>query len=419
MAIETISQSWGSRVGGAFKGILVGFVLVGVSIFLLFWNEGRTVKRTSALKEAARVVVEAKPSPLDSNLEGKVVHLTGDAVSEETLVDPYFNVSVEGIKLSRKVEIYQWEENVESSTSRGSGGSETTKKTYSYNKVWSENLIDSSNFYESGHENPSTVPVQSESFIAKRVSLGDYVLSDSLVEQTGPSEPFVPDQAISTNVKENENVPDVSGADSSDASDDDQAPVDPLLDLNNEAETQDDKTNSSTLAGFVKTSDGFYKGTIDTPQIGDMRVSFELVPPTAPISVISQQSGDSFVPYKAKTGEVELLEFGIVDANEMFSRAHRSNKLIAWLLRLVGFVVMSLGFATIFKPLAVVADVVPFLGKFVGAGTGVAAFCLALAVSCLTIAAGWIAYRPLVAIPLVVASLAAIVYPFFKGKKSK
>ena len=147
MITETTTRSWGSRVGDSFKGILIGLALIAVSIGVLFWNEGRTIKRTKALAEGAKNVVEANVDSVDATLDGKLVHLSGDAVTNEILVDPYFNVSVNAIKLARKVEIYQWEEEVQTKTERGSGGKEITTKTYSYHTTWSEELIDSSAFF--------------------------------------------------------------------------------------------------------------------------------------------------------------------------------------------------------------------------------------------------------------------------------
>ena len=44
---ESSSQSWFERLGNAFKGILVGLVMIVVAFVVLFWNEGRAV-RTAA-----------------------------------------------------------------------------------------------------------------------------------------------------------------------------------------------------------------------------------------------------------------------------------------------------------------------------------------------------------------------------------
>ena len=47
---EVTSQSWLSRIGGAIKGVLMGFVLFILAFPLLFWNEGRAVTTYKTLK---------------------------------------------------------------------------------------------------------------------------------------------------------------------------------------------------------------------------------------------------------------------------------------------------------------------------------------------------------------------------------
>ena len=79
--------------------------------------------------------------------------------------------------------------------------------------------------------------------------------------------------------------------------------------------------------------------------------------------------------------------------------------MLTWILRLVGFLLMVLGLNMIFKPLAVIADVLPILGSIVGAGTGIIACLLAAILSLLTIAIAWIVYRPLLGIILLAVAV--------------
>ena len=62
---EVTRQGWGSRLGGSLKGILVGFVLVGAGIVLLFFNEGRAVKRAKALDHGSAAVVSVAATSVD------------------------------------------------------------------------------------------------------------------------------------------------------------------------------------------------------------------------------------------------------------------------------------------------------------------------------------------------------------------
>lgn len=76
--------------------------------------------------------------------------------------------------------------------------------------------------------------------------------------------------------------------------------------------------------------------------------------------------------------------------------------MLAWLLRLAGFLVMLIGLNMVFRPLSVTADVVPLFGRIVAAGTGIIAFLLAAMLSLITIAVAWLIYRPLLGIALFV-----------------
>ena len=89
----------------------------------------------------------------------------------------------------------------------------------------------------------------------------------------------------------------------------------------------------------------------------------------------------------------------------MIQQAQESNRILTWILRLVGFLLMLAGLNMIFKLLSVVADVLPILGDIVGAGMGIISFLLAAVLSLITIAIAWIFYRPLLGIVLVVVAV--------------
>lgn len=372
---EVSSESWFSRIGGAFKGIIFGLVLFIAAFPLLFWNEGRAVKTYKTLKEGGGAVVSVPADRVDSANEGKLVHLSGKAVTEATLTDPVFGVSASALKLRREVEMYQWHESSKSETKKKLGGGTETVTEYSYSKVWSKNAISSSSFKKSaGHENPGAMPYESEELVADKVTLGAFTLSPSLVGMISGPQPL---------------------------------PVSSDLPLPEE------------LAGKAKRHDGgLYLGADPaSPQVGDVRITFETVPPQD-ISLIAQQTKGSFEPYKATTGEhIELLETGIKTAEAMFQKAQRDNVFLTWIVRAVGFILMFAGLSMIFKVLSVVADVLPFLGSVVGAGTGIISFLIAAVLSLITVAVAWIVYRPLLGVLLLAAAAGLIV--LVKGKLGK
>lgn len=192
MAVEeTTTESWGSRLGGSIKGVLAGAVLFIAGIPLLFWNEGRTVKTTQALEEgAANCTVVPSADTVDAANEGKLIHITGTAATEDILTDELFSgISTKGMQLSRKVEYYQWVEDSKSETKKNVGGSTTTKTTYTYSKKWVSSPEDSSEFKEAGHENTVFFAEAEDSTqYAQQATLGAFSLTSKQISSISGQE---------------------------------------------------------------------------------------------------------------------------------------------------------------------------------------------------------------------------------------
>ncbi len=365
--VEVTKQGLGSRGKDSIGGAIFGIVLVALTCVLLFWNEGRAVRRYQDLKEGAAAFVNGDASQVNPANEGALIHLSGDAVTPGPLTDPEFGISEIAIKLQRSVEMYQWVEQVQTEEKNKVGGGVETTKTYSYATEWSGSPVDSSQFkVQSDHQNPGKFPFQSASSKAEGVKLGAFSLPAFLVSQIGGSEPLP-----------------VSGLD----------------------EASEAVKNSAQLS-----NGGFYFGNNPTSSaVGDVKVSFSVVRP-GPISVIAQQQGNTLVTYQAKSGgTVDLLERGIVPAEKMFEAAESANKFMTWAIRIAGFVLLSIAFGMILRPIAVLAGILPILGRLVGAGTSVIAFILAGILWALIVAIAWIFYRPILGIAILVVAVALIV----------
>ncbi len=359
---EVSQQSWFSRLGDAFKGIVVGLVLFVLAFPLLFWNEGRAVKRYKTLKEGGGAVISVAVDQLQDSNSGKLIHVVGKADTEEVLQDPIFNVSAKVIKLKRSVEMYQWNESVSSDTKKKLGGGTETTQTYSYSKKWSTNLISSANFKKpDGHQNPGAIPYRSVEQVAKHVPLGAFQLSSSLIQKMTQYTPLV--------LTETGILPE-----------------------------------SLKKKATIHETEMYIGRDRSAPNVGDARITFDAVQPTQ-ISVIAQQIGNSFEPYRSKVGgTIELLQTGSYSADSMIQKAQDDNKIMTWILRALGFILMSIGLSMVFKPLSVIADVLPILGDILGAGTGLISFLIAGVLSLITIAIAWFVYRPLLAIALIAAA---------------
>ena len=358
---EVSTESWFSRISNSIKGILFGAGLFAIAFPVLFWNEGRAVDRYKTLQEGRGQVVSISSTDVDSVNNETLVHVQGRAETDEILEDPVFGISQKALKLRRIVEMYQWHESVQRRSKRKIGGKKVTTKTYYYSKRWSKMLIPSANFKKPEmHQNPKRIPYQSITYTAKVIRLGNFVLSSSLA---GKISSFC------------------------------QLPV-----VDKHHLPQEIQRKTCIRQGKIYSCENPLN-----PQVGDVRISFKVVRPLD-ISLVAEQVGNSFKTYRTSNGgAIELLQPGLYSAEEMFKQARRSNAIMTWVLRLVGFLSMLVGLVLIFRPLTILSDVLPILGSIVGVGTGLVALLLATALSLSVISIAWLFYRPLLAIFLIAA----------------
>lgn len=370
-------KGWGTRSKNSIGGAIFGFFLAALAVGLLFWNEGRAVKRYKDLKEGAGVVVTTDSASVDAAIEGKLVHTTGEAKTSGPLSDQQFGVSENAIKLIRSAEMYQWVESEKTEKSTSTGGTETTRKTYSYSKTWKPGVVNSANFKVSnGHQNPAEMKYKSATLVADGVTLGAYRLPEFLVKQIGGATP------LTINSVENA--------------------------------TPEIKATGKLHNG------GFYFGADPiNPQVGDIRVKFSIVQ-SGPISLIAQKQGDTFTTYQTKTGgKLSLLDRGTLSSDEMFTQAHESNKILTWAIRIGGFFMLGFAFSMILGPLSVFASVLPFLGRIVETGTTIIGFLLAGVVWTIVVAIAWIFYRPLLGIAILVVTVGLTILIIRKLRSGK
>jgi Transmembrane protein 43 len=357
---EVTTEGWLQRLGGSLVAALIGFVLVPLSVVLLYWNEGRAVSAIRALDRGASAIVEISPEPADPRANGKLVHLSGTMQPGTSARDPLFGVTGDGLlRLSRSVEMYQWQQETHSQSQQSVGGSKTTETTYNYKRVWSDQPIASANFKVSdGHQNPPMAP-RSATFDAAEVKLGAYRIDPSLLNKVAA---FTPLPA--------------------------QAPP---------------------LSGFQSSGDGYYRGADpNQPAVGDIRVGFTAVPAQT-ISVAAADAGGVLTGYRDADGyTIALAEPGAVTASGLFHDELQSEGHLTWILRGVGFVAMLIGFICMTRPLTMLFAVLPFLESLVGAGAFLVAITLAVPITLLTIAVAWIAHRPLIGGGLLLAAVAAL-----------
>jgi len=378
--VETSSQGWLSRIMESIKGVLIGLVLVVAAFPLLFVNEGCAVKIAKGLAEGRGQVVAGNAAAVNPALEGKLVHLTGRAVSKNGVKDAVLGVAAPGaIRLERTVEMFQWVEKTESKKEKKLGGAEETVKTTTYVKEWSSSEVSSADFKIKEKDGERVVnppmPMKGGSVVANDVTVGAHSLTDELLHQLTGGTPLVLDAAALASMPE------------------------------------------SIKARARLHDGGIFVGDPGSPRVGDLRIKLTKADATD-VSIVAKQTGNALGAWQTSKGtSIAMLDKGTKSSAEMFSSAEASNVTRTWVVRLLGFLCMLIGFSMIFKPLSTVADVVPFIGSVVGMGTGVVAFALSAPLALITIAVAWIVYRPLLGIALLVAGIGVFVGIFVLAKK--
>lgn len=352
---------WLARLGQSFAGVLFGFAFIIGAGVLLFWNEGRAIQTARSLTEGGGVVRAVDAGRIDSANEGHLVHVAGPITVSGPLLDAEFGMRSNGLRLIRRVEMYQWTEEEVTETKRKLGGSEEKTTTYKYNRAWSDKPVDSSRFRErAGHINPQ-MTWRDRNQLAAQPKIGAFSVPGGLLANFGAERPLAAndDQAAALQRKLNK----------------------PL----------------QLLDGVI-----YIARDPAQPAVGDVRITYSEVP-LQDASVVARQAGDTLGPYQTTAGgTIELIAAGVVPAAQMFKAAQDDNRMWTWLIRAGGCVLMFIGFGLIMGPLGVLGDLVPFIGDIVRAGTGLIGLLLTAVLAPIVIAAGWLFYRPVVAVGILV-----------------
>lgn len=375
---EKTTIGYGSRVKSSFRGIGTGFILLIAATVMLWWNEGRAVKTAKMLNEAEGVAVHMPDvSRYDAEFEGKLIHATGTAVTLDSLIDTDFKVGVTGMLMTRDVEYYQWVESSSSKSEDKLGGSQEITTTYTYSKQWTSRPVNSSEFkdpeYKSVNNGGVRIQMENQSYVAQNATIGAYKL---------------PEQMITSFPR--------SG----------KRPL--MLSLQSDSLRQ------------VSNNIIYYGKNPNAPEVGDVRIEYHYVPAQNVVSLIAKVQGDTFTRYTAKNGKsFSSIVAGEQTMEEMFESEKAGNTMLTWVLRILGFILISTGLKMVFDLLSTLLKVVPFLSSIMGWGVGLVCKIIAFAWTLIVVALAWLFYRPILSVCLL-AIVGAVVYYFVtKGEKKK
>jgi hypothetical protein len=341
-------QGFLERLGNSFGSILFGLALIPLACWGLFWNEGRAVKTARALTEGQGIVQTVGTQRVDPAMNGKLVHVSGDARSATGVGDEDFGVRVRGLRLERTVEMYQW---VEKETGSGQD------RKFTYTREWSGRAIDSSRFKApEGHRNPGSMPYRNQSFSAGDARIGAFPLGGA-VRNLGASTEHRLDASV----------------------------------INAARQRGVQRAQLTDGALYIGNDPG-------RPIVGDVKVAYRIAP-EGPASFVGRQGSNGLENYRASNGnEFLLAQSGTKTPDEMFKSAQDDNATMTWILRVVGLVVLFIGFVSLFAPVNLLASYIPILGSLVSGAVSLVAAAATALVGPVVIAIAWLAYRPVVSV---------------------
>ncbi len=363
---EVTKKSWGSRIGGSIGGIFFGIILFLASFAVLFWNDGRV-----GISETAKNAVPFDATILQQNApNGELVAASGVLGTEDSIGDGQFLKNDTYLSVRRTVEMYAWVEESTSKTETKLGGSQETVTTYDYKKKWVENVPNSSNFkVEKDHTNPSK-RYDSISNTASQGTVGVYEVDPSRLELPGA-------EALALN-----------------------------------ADTVVVPADGEIVNGKYIYQGGF---SMDDAVVGDVRISYSVVPSGASVTVFGKLDGGQIVPFVNDDGKTlyEARTTGFEGSIVAMEREHARS---VWIWRLVGFLMMWVGLGMILAPLSVLLDVLPFLGS-IGRGTvSLVTGIVSVVLTIITIVVSMIFHNVYALIIVVLLVVGAVIF-FLKKKK--
>jgi len=351
---ETTTIGYGENIGNSFKGIIFGFFLIIASIFLLSWNENRSINQTLALEEMQSKIITLPDTKYDVKYNNNPIIIQGEVVPKKALEDTQFGVKSEGLALQRDVQMYQWRENKTTKSEDKLGGGTETITTYDYIKEWSSSPINSSSFrHSTNHENPP-MNYEKKSFRTD-ANIGDFYLSENIINHFESSRSF---DNLSSVPKE--------------------------------------------IDGFTNHQTFLYKGAdSNTPTIGDIKITYSYTPKGV-YSIVGMAKDKALIPYLSQNDKDFLfIRTGKVSASQIFQEEFSSNSILTWILRAVGLMLMFFGFMLIMGPLATLANVIPMFGSLVEGASALVAGVLTLLLGSVVIAVAWFASRPILSLIII------------------
>lgn len=290
---------WFEGVTQAIVGAIVGVLLFVGAIALLWLNEGR-----ANLANMARRSTAVDPARVDRAHDRSLVSVTDRVVARAPLGDGLILRDGPYVALQRRVEMFAWVERCDQ------------RERCHYATQWTDAPRASGEFRSpAGHHNPP-MRVRAAAF-ASDAAVGAYAVRSHEAAARG-------DQRLSLS----------------------------------RAMLREDAPFAMTITADQRVYIG--DRAVDRPAVGDLRVTFDALASGAVATVFGAQDGAIIEPYVGEARLYRLLRGDRAAAIRALATEHR---VIGWLLRLAGFLLVWVSINLWLGPLCAMFDIFPPLGR--------------------------------------------------------
>jgi len=373
--------SWLDKIFSSCFGVILGLLLFLGSFVLLVWNESKL-----NLATVAQSAIDISAIADVKVAQAKLVSVTDRITTTTPLGDDRFLRPGKYVIVDRIVEMYAWDEERKTERRKQIGGSETEVTTYSYTSRWSTNPENSSNFkYPQNHHNPPKL-IPNQLFKVPKAQVGQYTL----------------DMKNFTRLSERR-----AGCDSTGLISEWGHGGTISLPKSNALQLTDQ--NSRVSGGALQMGRYIFQGSgsPQTPQIGDIRVCYSVLPVNTVVTVFGQLNQAQIIPYQYRQTPVYRLLSG--DRQAAIATLTDEHTTWTWIFRAGGFLMMWFGLILMGSPLSSFLDVIPILGSLAEGFTFISSLIAAFILSTVTILAAMLLQHPvalLLAIGVTVGVLA-------------
>ena len=272
------------------RAAIIGAILIAAAFAVIYHFENKL----DLVKIAgSSLTLDAEVMNVDPALQARLVSATGKLNSNQLLGDGILIKAGRNILLERKVEMYSWIE-TKGKKNKGKGVSEEAANGYLYKKEWREKPVSSEEFkYPNGHQNPKK-KLENLSCQVKEVKVGQYEIDPTMVKF-----PQLDNLSLSKQI----------------------------------VATQEGAKLVSKKYVFAG------EGTIKSPQIGDLRISYRSLAEGSQVTVLGKLTVNAIVPYLDEKGNslYHMYHGERKDALRDFGRENRGSR---WLIDLLAFLML-------------------------------------------------------------------------------